>query len=65
MPDELALYHDLTQMGFRDEILENDYSQLEMMELWLDRRNREGFEYENKVGDKTVYKKGYPFLRKV
>lgn len=52
-------------MGFRDEILENNYSQLEMMELWLDRRNREGFEYEVKNGDKVSYKKGYPFLMKV
>jgi len=62
LPDDLAVYFDLVEKGFEN-ILDK-LSCLEMLEIWVDRQNRQMFEYEVQVGKNKEYKKDYPYLTK-
>jgi hypothetical protein len=63
LSSDISLYYDLVEMGFYTDC--QTMSQLEMLQLWLDRKNRQGFDYEVTTGaNKKDIKHDYPFLVK-
>ena len=61
LPHRLSIYFDLSDKYYHDL---KTMSYLEMFELWLDRANKNGFEYEDKTKGKVEIKRDYLYFLK-
>lgn len=46
LPHKLGMYFDLLQLNIPNSVLD-DLSYLDLLLVWLDRQNKQGFSYEN------------------
>lgn len=63
LPEDWAMYLDLVQMGLGECI--SYLTALEVLQVWIDRKNRLGFDYETLgIDNKKKMKHDFPYLLK-